>query len=427
MANYGKKLRDKAKALDPSAVESIALRNEYSKTHYKSQNGYSLDNSVGPIHYKNDYTDNSEDWKEIDTKLEFVAGKYVVNTAPFSLEILSDKAGFKVTSKRGGWNEISLKDNPDLTKATVSDNEITFADAFTDVDIKVVVQRSRVTILKIIKSATAKRVFKYDIKESKTARRGGIPDFANAMDADNNYFDVEVTKTKTDETSEYIQYERVETIPAKVYRVPDDVLIDPVYPVWLDASVEDEVSAGADDTKIWGGSQWNNDHAFMITGYASGDPYECAWVHRDVNIAASASIDSGTKITVQGSGHSAGDLASDLYYEDANDPEPTTSYADFTGRTLSGTSITWDTSTAFSSGTDYDSPELETLIQALVDEAYWAANENIHIFWKDGAGADTRYRGIKTYESVSVDPCRPTFATYRIHGWRHYIYFYYHN
>lgn len=72
----------------------------------------------------------------------------------------------------------------------------------------------------------------------------------------------------------------------------------------------------------------------------------------------------------------------DFFAEDVNDPSTPANYADWNGRSLTDATIPWDSLAAWTTDTEYQSPELKTIIQELVD-SYDYSNEAMHIYWKN--------------------------------------------
>lgn len=70
--------------------EIIGLRTENSKTYYLGKGQYQTEISGGIIHYKDDYDNSAEEWKDIDLKWD---GKYL-DTAPYILSIVENKVYF---------------------------------------------------------------------------------------------------------------------------------------------------------------------------------------------------------------------------------------------------------------------------------------------------------------------------------------------
>ena len=81
------------------AEEILALRNENSKTFALDNGKRQLVLSIGAIHYKDNYADKSEEWKDID--LTWVGNR--ITKAPYELTL----DGQKLTLKNNKTGEVS--------------------------------------------------------------------------------------------------------------------------------------------------------------------------------------------------------------------------------------------------------------------------------------------------------------------------------
>jgi hypothetical protein len=106
------------------------------------------------------------------------------------------------------------------------------------------------------------------------------------------------------------------------------------------------------------------------------------------------------KITFTASANLSGDtVRTNITYQDADNPGDFSgeSYATFQARARSSTSIAWDFTTNWATGSTYDTVDLTELIQALVDELYWASGEYCVIFVDDDGSDASAYRQAYSY------------------------------
>src|SRR3990172_1126349 len=85
----------------PDAIEIIEKRTEGSKTH-NIGNGFALDAVVGAMHYKENYADKNEQWKDIDLTPVDMGTYYLIDKAPHITKIYKDKIGYEITNRRTG-------------------------------------------------------------------------------------------------------------------------------------------------------------------------------------------------------------------------------------------------------------------------------------------------------------------------------------
>ncbi len=83
-----------------------------------------------------------------------------------------------------------------------------------------------------------------------------------------------------------------------------------------------------------------------------------------------------------------------IHYEDANDPADFTGddYTSFEARSRSAISADWDFTTNWVTDSEYTSGDIANVIQALVNEPYWATGEHCVIFVEDDDSDNTAYR-----------------------------------
>lgn len=83
--------------------------------------------------------------------------------------------------------------------------------------------------------------------------------------------------------------------------------------------------------------------------------------------------------------------------EAADDAATFSDQTDFDGRTRTSAYIDWDNIAAWTSGTDYASPEIKTVIQEIINRAGWASGNALVIFWDDFDGRSTQVNNTRRY------------------------------
>jgi len=186
-------------------------------------------------------------------------------------------------------------------------------------------------------------------------------------------------------------------------------------------TVNEVVVTGNDDgtlrEEIWYGEydsgELDKTHARIRTGVATDeagmgglDTHErrrTAYARfQTVDIPQGATIDSAKlqfkfHSTTNGTGNSV--LIQGENVDDAAQP---TSISDFQGKARTDASVTW-TYGSYSAGTYYDTPELKTIIQEIVNRAGWAADNDMQFFLKGNShNSDTNWMlQWKSYNSGS--------------------------
>ena len=128
-------------------------------------------------------------------------------------------------------------------------------------------------------------------------------------------------------------------------------------------------------------------------GY-DGSDYNSVGLRFQLNVPAATTI-TAAKITFTASESQSGDTVKlGITYQDANDPADFSGddYAAFIARTRSAAKVDWDFTTNWTQNNTYDTDSIVSVIQALVDEAYWAANEHCVLFCDEDGSDSGAYR-----------------------------------
>lgn len=160
----------------------------------------------------------------------------------------------------------------------------------------------------------------------------------------------------------------------------------------LDPTVTPRVAADNDECLTYPVSQLELGPASLFIGNDGG--WNHVGIRWQLNLPAAATIVS-SKITFTADDNLSTDTVhTTIKYEDINDPANFSgdNYATFEARTRSAASTDWDFTTNWTTDTEYDTDDISTVIQALVDEAYWAANEHCVLFVEDDSSDNNAHR-----------------------------------
>jgi len=164
-------------------------------------------------------------------------------------------------------------------------------------------------------------------------------------------------------------------------------------------TVTDQIATSADDCGSYPTGQFSITWANTYIGN-DGD-----WNHSGLRFTLNVpngAIITEAIITFTASDNQAQDtVRNKIHYEDANDPSDFSgdNYASFEARTRSSTSYDWDFTDNWSTNIEYDTPNFAIVIQALVNEAYWASGEHVVILIDDDSSDSNAYRKAHTYDS----------------------------
>ncbi len=149
-----------------------------------------------------------------------------------------------------------------------------------------------------------------------------------------------------------------------------------------------QVGAETDDCVVhWNGAAWVFDlaSAAIRVGYASATILKIGSGMRFLNVTIP---NNATIITAYLTPTAKNDDAhivvnSIIHGEDADNAVTFDDYADYAGRDRTAASVNWNAIDAWTAETEYDSPEIKTIIQEIVDRGSWASGNAMVIFWDD--------------------------------------------
>lgn len=149
--------------------EVIELRTETSKTYWRGGVRYSVKICGEAIHYKDNYADSSEQWKDID--LTFVNNQII--KAPYILTVNPDNYSLTMYDKKTGstaslaLSTIGGKSVAKIAKQ-VSKGKMAFSNVATDLDIEIVASNTKVQFKRILKSGKAPADAVFGLSQSGT-------------------------------------------------------------------------------------------------------------------------------------------------------------------------------------------------------------------------------------------------------------------
>jgi len=116
-----------------------------------------------------------------------------------------------------------------------------------------------------------------------------------------------------------------------------------------------------------------------------------------VTIPQNAEIISAFIRLTSSSSQSSATLRFGIYLENVDAPAAPVSIADFNGKDVTA-KVDWDIASAWSTGVQYDSPDIKTILQTIIDRAGWSSGNAIVALLKDDGGDNTAYRGVRAIE-----------------------------
>lgn len=345
------------------------MRTSNSKT-FDARNGKKqLVVDIGDVHYKDNYADTEEQWKDIDLTWE---GNRITK-APYELTLEGNKA--TIRNKRSG--EVSTIELLEIggNAASLSARK----NAALDTDLEIVPGYSGVKFTRILKSDRAPLEAKFKV----------TGDFIVRAKDDDGELPVETT-LKDGILTETLKPDREVKYPIR---------IDPTW----------QVGASMDDVyRRLTSSSWYPITDRLQAGATQADYYQLGSGMRFTNITISGDntiISAYLSLTAEQTNSNAG-CNTRISAEDVDDAPTFVDDRDvFDARWANRdllTQIDWDNIGSWSNNVEYylggghgsaDPPEIKTIIQARIDSPTWISGYDIVIFWEDFADRSTHTPG----------------------------------
>jgi hypothetical protein len=149
-----------------------------------------------------------------------------------------------------------------------------------------------------------------------------------------------------------------------------------------------QVGASADDCrKKWTGSAWSFDasNTSQNIGYYDSTAYKLGGGMRFQNVAIPQGATITTAYLTLRANNSFSNTAVNarIKGEDVDDAAAFSNLADFDGRARTTAEVDWNNVAAWANGSDYNSPEIKTVIQEIVGRAGWTPGNALVIFLDD--------------------------------------------
>ncbi|MBA7685678.1 hypothetical protein ES703_94103 [subsurface metagenome] len=333
--------------------ELTHLRTENSKT-FADAGRRRLEVHIGAPHYKDNYADKSEGWKDIDLTWE---GNRITK-APYELTLEGNKAAIR--NKKSG--EVSTIELLEIGRIPIPPQawELSkgLARAF-DTDLEIKVENGHVRFARILKSDKAP-------KEAKFRVTGNFRVFARDEEGE---LPVETT-LKDGILTEILKPDRPIKYPVRIDPTwqtgesTDDAMHKLVTDWW---TITGALMAGGLETH----HQYGSGMRFPNVAIPQGAPIDEAHLTlRCQDISGATATPCNSRITAEDIDNAA-TFVDDKVIFDARYAAHTTAVVD------------WDNISVWLLDTEYDSPDIKTVLQEIVNREGWATGQGIAIFWQD--------------------------------------------
>jgi len=164
-------------------------------------------------------------------------------------------------------------------------------------------------------------------------------------------------------------------------------------------TIELRVTDTDDDCRAyWDGGAWQFERAagnYIQVGYTNATELQSGGGMRfqDVPIPQGATIENAYLMLRAGNTRNNDDVNSVISGEDEDTTVAFTDYADYSARSHTAATVNWNVIPHWNVATWYNSPDIKTIIQEIVDRGGWASGNDMVIFWDDHAGNSTAVNG----------------------------------
>jgi len=343
--------------------ELLNRRQENSKTYDLGGHKRVCEISIGAIHYKDNYADKSEQWKDID--LTIVNGR--VTKVPYELTVDGQK--------------LTLRDKKTGEVSTIELSEV----KPTGLKWEIIPEYSAVRFRHILPSNKIPFEAKFKVT-------GKIPFMTRASD-DEDELPLEAI------LKDGILTERLSFLPRPA---KGNIRIDPTW----------QVGVSSDDClRQLSLNTFDLTGVFRAGAHLTTSNYQMGDGARFTNITIpKGSTINQAYLTLRCSGAKAGTTVKTRISAEKIDNAPTfaNDAAAFDARWANRTTarVNWDNIPAWTLNTNYNSPEIKTVIQEIINRAGWASGNALVIFWEDFEDRSTHaadcYRPAYSYDTSTT-------------------------
>ena len=375
-----------------------------------------------PLHYKEDYESDQSPWLEIDTTAEEKDGRYVVERAPYQLEVSLDQVALTYRSRQGGLVQASLDSLDGVLverlalkiDPRIDGDKIWWEELVPGLDVYLQISPAGVEFFKVVKGEDAPHEFGWEIVKQ-GGEQLGINRKNQAADNQGRASRVEVEHSAPESLGAgrkkfitrqrlYKQSVHVPDRKTRIKQYKDEI----DYPVLVDApDITENIVSGADD--LWTISP---DHStlfsassnlFGLQNYSLGRYYNLGFRFQGVALPQGCNIDlASLKIYVNYVSASPYYIEANVYADDVDDAP-----AFSTGSMVRD--ITKTTAYAYfnPTSTGLKTIDVTDIVQEIVDRGGWSSGNDMRfgIFCTAASSPPgTPLMGVDAYEKSGGTP-----------------------
>lgn len=407
-------IRQRIAAEAPGSFE--VGRTLYSKTFDIGGGQRRVIQRMAPLHWRANLADGTETWKEIDlTITQGTGGQYRVVSGFYAVLIDPAQVSYRyATNRASGVTVVTLAEvggaAPDYRAMTVevAGNRFTWRDVAPGVDMYLVCRPCYAELFKVVRDAGAARSFGWQVTEDNDDDPNRAARFVRetaGWDADRA--PLEMTTAVSNQrvlAGGRRRFLYRETWTGRVSRVTDRAtrqrgwFDDPAYPAIIDATVTENIGAGADDGIEVSGSWSGTSGVENIGTWSAGAAQHGGFRFQTVDVPQGATVSSAT-LTIRVIDISGTPTVS-IYGDDVDDAPAWGA----SSRPSSGfTKTTAKTDITSAIGTGLEAIDVTAIVQEIVDRAGWTNNNDIRFGAFNTASGSYQYFTVEMYENAGTD------------------------
>lgn len=378
--------------LAKAGVEDVGKRNATSKTWVHQDGTLTWSGTIGDIHYKEDYANKAEQWKDIDTSHYTETSEYrLYDRMPFVVKVYKDRTGYEIEGRQDGSKyTIELDEIGGQKIAKHEDND--------DLSFRFEISPGGVRLWKELKTNKAPKSYKWKVTEHKKGLLSFREDPETIDRSTKEKAEkLKVTKTPIDATSFYWHEEA------------DRTGVD------IDTDVNYSPSSAADD----GVRNTNPGELFFTAGWPTFGNASTYQYHNFVRWT-SVAVPQGATITnayvayTCASSSSGTTVTSNIYLNDADNATSPTNATTYDGKAVTA-AVAWNSVGSWTADTAYNTPDISSIVQTVISRAGWASGNALMVLHKDNGSSTNAYRppyGYGTGGGESTTKASKLYITY---------------
>lgn len=158
-----------------------------------------------------------------------------------------------------------------------------------------------------------------------------------------------------------------------------------------------------------GTDPWNWNNSGWLIGKTGSNVWNSAYWFSSVSIPKGATITSA-KLNLKATAKDGGTVKAIIYCNDVDNCAGFNTTASITGATVTTANTTWDIST-WSTGSYYDTPDLTSAVQEVINRTGWASGNVLgFVFWDNGTDTGNNVNTDSGHTTVTIDYLAPSIV-----------------